>query len=45
MTQRHRMPPSGEQYEITLGARRAVITEVDAGLRSYTANGRDIIDG
>ena len=37
--------PSGEQYEITLGTQRAVVTEVGAGLRSYTVDGRDVIDG
>ena len=36
---------SGEQYEITLGTHRAEITEVGAGLRSYTVDGRDVIDG
>ncbi len=37
--------PSGEQYEISLGTHHAVITEVGAGLRTYTVDGRDIIDG
>ena len=37
--------PSGEQYEITFGTHRVVITEVGAGLRSYTVDGRDVIDG
>jgi aldose 1-epimerase len=37
--------PSGEQYEIVCGAQRAIITEVGAGLRTYTTDGRDVIDG
>ncbi len=37
--------PSGEQYEITFGTHRAEITEVGAGLRSYSVDGRDAIDG
>ena len=36
---------SGEQYEIAFGTHRAEITEVGAGLRSYTVDGRDVIDG
>ena len=37
--------PSGEQHEITFGTQHVVITEVGAGLRSYTVDGRDVIDG
>jgi aldose 1-epimerase len=37
--------PSGEQIEIAAGDERAVIAGVGAGLRSYTAGGRDLIDG
>jgi aldose 1-epimerase len=37
--------PSGEQYEIRHGAQVAVVVEVGAGLRSYTAGGRDVVDG
>lgn len=37
--------PSGEQHVIRLGDQEAVITEVGAGLRSYTAGGRPVIDG
>jgi aldose 1-epimerase len=37
--------PSGEQVEITLGDQRAVIVEVGAGLRSYSAEGRELLDG
>ena len=39
------MHPTGEQYEITLGAQRAVITEVGATLRRYQVDGRDLING
>jgi aldose 1-epimerase len=38
-------PPSGEQIEITLGEQRAVVVEVGGGLRSYSAAGRDLLDG
>ena len=37
--------PSGEQIEIRLGAQDAVVVEVGAGLRSYSAGGRDVVDG
>jgi len=37
--------PSGEQIELTLGDQSAVVTEVGAGLRSYSAAGRDLVDG
>jgi aldose 1-epimerase len=37
--------PSGEQYEIAHGDQRVVVTEVGAGLRSYEAGGRDVLDG
>ncbi len=40
-----RTPPSGRQYPITHGRQQAVITEVGGGLRAYTIDGRDIIDG
>jgi aldose 1-epimerase len=36
---------SGEQYEIVYGGDRVVVTEVGAGLRSYTSDGRDVLDG
>jgi aldose 1-epimerase len=36
---------SGEQYEIAYASDRVVVTEVGAGLRSYTADGRDVLDG
>lgn len=37
--------PSGNQYEIRHGEQLVVITEVGAGLRSYTEGGRRILDG
>jgi aldose 1-epimerase len=37
--------PSGEQFEIALGEQRAGVVEVGAGLRSYSAVGRELLDG
>ena len=37
--------PSGEQIEITAGDQQAVVVEVGGGLRSYSAGGRDLVDG
>jgi aldose 1-epimerase len=37
--------PSGEQFELSAGAQRAVVTEVGAGLRTYSAGGRELLDG
>jgi galactose mutarotase-like enzyme len=37
--------PSGKQYQLVHGSQRAVVVEVGAGLRSYHAGGRDIVDG
>jgi aldose 1-epimerase len=37
--------PSGEQIEIRAGDQRVVVVEVGGGLRSYTAGGRDVLDG
>jgi len=37
--------PTGEQYEISSGVHRAVITEVGATLRSYTVGGNDVVRG
>jgi aldose 1-epimerase len=37
--------PTGEQYEITSGGHRAVVTEVGATLRSFSVDGRDIVRG
>ena len=39
------IPPSGQQYLLTFGDQRAVVTEVGAGLRSYTVGDRDVVDG
>ena len=37
--------PSGEQTTIALGDQQAVIVEVGGGLRSYSAGGRQVVDG
>jgi aldose 1-epimerase len=37
--------PSGEQFELAHGDQRAVVTEVGAGLRTYSAGGREVLDG
>lgn len=37
--------PSGEQFEIAFGEQRAVAVEVGAGLRAYSVDGEDVIDG
>ncbi len=37
--------PSGEQYALILGTQRAVVVQVGAGLRSYSADGQDVLDG
>ncbi|GAA3699382.1 aldose 1-epimerase family protein [Microlunatus aurantiacus] len=39
------MNPTGDQYEIVAGRRRAVVTEVGATLRSYAVDGRDVVRG
>ena len=39
------IPPSGQQYVLTFGDQRAVVTEVGGGLRIYTVADRDVIDG
>jgi aldose 1-epimerase len=38
-------PPSGTQVELALGDQRAVVTTVGAGLRTYSAAGREVLDG
>jgi len=38
-------PPSGQQFALTFGDQRVVVTEVGAGLRTYTVGDRDVIDG
>ncbi|MDQ1635523.1 MAG: aldose 1-epimerase, partial [Frankiaceae bacterium] len=37
--------PSGEQVELRLGDAVATVVEVGGGLRTYSAGGRDILDG
>ena len=37
--------PTGEQYEITSGDQRAVVTELGAALRVYAVGGRDVLLG
>jgi aldose 1-epimerase len=39
------IPPSGQQFALTHGDQRAVVTEVGAGLRTYAVGHRDVIDG
>jgi aldose 1-epimerase len=39
------MNPSGEQVELAFGEQRAVVVGVGAGLRTYSAGGRPLIDG
>ncbi len=38
-------PPSGRQYTIVHGPDRATVVEVGGGLRSYVADGRELLDG
>jgi aldose 1-epimerase len=37
--------PSGEQVELVHDDQRAFVTEVGAGLRAYSAGGRELLDG
>jgi aldose 1-epimerase len=37
--------PSGEQFELRFGEQHAMVTEVGAGLRTYSAGGRELLDG
>lgn len=37
--------PSGRQYTIVHGADRATVVEVGGGLRSYVADGHELLDG
>jgi aldose 1-epimerase len=39
------MNPSGEQVELAFAEQRAVLVGVGAGLRTYSASGRPLIDG
>ena len=36
-------PPSGEQFEISLGEQRATLVEVGGGVRAYTVGDRDVL--
>ena len=42
---RRRIAPSGDQFEITFGDQQAVVVEVGGGLRTYSADGHDVLDG
>ena len=42
---RYTVAPTGEQFEIAFGDQRAVVVEVGGGLRTYSAAGRDVLDG
>ena len=42
---RRRVAPSGDQFEITFGSQRAVVVEVGGGIRTYSADGHDVLDG
>ena len=37
--------PSGDQVELTFGSQRAVVVEVGGGIRTYSANGHEVLDG
>jgi len=37
--------PSGQQFVLSSGDQRAIVTEVGAGLRTYTIGDRDVVDG
>jgi aldose 1-epimerase len=39
------VPPSGEQFEISLGEQHAVVVEVGGGLRTYSVGDRAVLDG
>jgi len=39
------IPPSGEQFELTHGDRRAVVVEVGGGLRSFAVGEWEVLDG
>ena len=46
MTESHvPVAPSGEQFEIAFGNQHAVVVEVGGGLRTYSVDGRDVLDG
>jgi aldose 1-epimerase len=37
-------PPSGQQFELTCGERRATIVEVGGGIRRFSDGGRDVLE-
>ncbi len=37
--------PSGEQIELAFAEQRAVVVEIGGGLRTYSAGGRELLDG
>jgi aldose 1-epimerase len=39
------LSPTGEQVELAHGEQRAVVVTLGGGLRSYSAGGRDLLDG
>ncbi|HST16810.1 MAG TPA: aldose 1-epimerase family protein [Gaiellaceae bacterium] len=39
------LAPSGEQFELVAGDQRLVVVEVGAGLRTYAAGDRELLDG
>jgi aldose 1-epimerase len=39
------IPPSGRQIEIEFDGQRAAVVEVGGGLRTYSADGRELLDG
>ncbi|MDP9390587.1 MAG: hypothetical protein M3P89_04190, partial [Actinomycetota bacterium] len=43
--ERVRELPSGRQYTIVHGSDRVTVVEVGGGLRSYVADGRELLDG
>jgi aldose 1-epimerase len=45
MNNRHSVPPTGAQYEIQAGGYRACVTELGAGLRLLSHEGRTLIAG
>lgn len=43
MTSHATPPPSGEQFEISLGEQRATLVDVGGGVRTYSVAGRDVL--
>jgi aldose 1-epimerase len=42
---RPEVAPSGDQFEISFGDQRAVVVEVGGGIRMYSLEGHDLLDG